>query len=79
MAACKYGHIESVKLLYRYGADVNKPNQNDETSLLVAVRHKKSEIAGLIADKSKNIDYENKFDNLTPFMRAALHGDYKTA
>jgi ankyrin repeat protein len=79
MAACKYGHIECVKLLYSEGADINNANKNDETPLLVAVRHQKSDIAALLAAKTTDINYENKFDNLTPFMRAALHGDYKTA
>ena len=73
MAACKNGHTECMKYLYSKGADINLVNTNDDTALLIAVRDKRHEIVRLLATRVSNLNHENKFDNLTPFMRSALH------
>ena len=72
MAAAKYGHIEAIKYLYKKGADTNILNKNDETALIIAVKASQQECVKLLAMTTVNINHENKYDNLTAFMRAAL-------
>ncbi len=55
-AACGSNHIETVKLLLKNGADVNKANTNKQTALLEA---KEFEIVEILLDNGANI---NAFD-----------------
>lgn len=67
--AAMYGHIDIVKLLIGYGADINSMTNSEQyTALHLAVQNKKSEIVDVLLNSQK-CDL-NKQDN---FGNSALH------
>jgi ankyrin repeat protein len=54
MIASKYGHIEIIRLLIQYGADIDAQNHQGQTSLMLASKYGHKECVQLLLEKGAN-------------------------
>ena len=72
--ACVYGHIEVVKLLIDYGADINVLNNRNETALFLSCWEGHYNIVKLLLDN--NADIFVKSNNKSCLYMACSNGHY---
>lgn len=77
--ACKYGHINTVKILIENDADINIKDGNDTSPLFIAYANGQIDIADLLI-KNGAIDNVNTEDNTgkTPIFYAYIGAHFKT-
>ncbi len=69
------GDLTIAQLLLTYGADINIPNQNQETALSIFLSNGKIEIAKEILKHNLSILNIPNQNNITPLMIAAIQAD----
>jgi ankyrin repeat protein len=55
-AAC-LGHVDALRSLIEYGANVNKESVNGVTALLTAAQHGRVEVAQILVDHGANMEH----------------------
>ena len=73
MKASLNGHSEVVKLLHKYGAQINLQNNDGVTALMAASQNGHSEVVKLLQDYGARVDLHNN-DRKTASEIAHLYG-----
>ena len=68
--AAKHGHLRTLELLHRLGADVNKPKDNGCTPIYVAAEHNQSEAIALLYRLGADVSKSKPFDGFFPMLIA---------
>jgi ankyrin repeat protein len=68
------GHLDTVKVLLESKADVNAPNADGTTPLMVASQGGHKEIVKLLLAKDVDVNAKDKTDGRTALWHAAQNG-----
>ena len=60
ITACQYGHINIIRQLLLYGANINSQCNNENTSLIIASRYEKIEVVKYLLKNNANVNIQNK-------------------
>lgn len=75
--AAEYGKVESIRLLLRYGADINARDHRDYTPIMVAAKATQSEVVKVLLESGANPNDEAEFSG-TPLLLASGAGSLPT-
>ncbi|KAF9103319.1 Glycerophosphocholine phosphodiesterase [Mortierella sp. GBA35] len=73
--ACRLGHVEAVKLLIQYGADLDAQDEDGESCLIIASKNGHVECVRLLiagAQKGANLELQERFYGWTALHLAAI-------
>ena len=73
--SCELGKIDNVKILLKYGLDLNKQNELGETALHIAVAKNDIELVKLIAEQEPRTDLLTFKDDYSVINYAEIYGN----
>jgi ankyrin repeat protein len=76
MVASADGNIEIVKLLIKYGADINRAHENLGSALLLAVINNHIDIVKYLLEYGADLDIADE-NGYTPLICSAFYGNYE--
>lgn len=77
-SASQEGNTDTVELLISKGTNINQPDMNGDTPLIVAIKNGKTVIVDLLISKGADINQPNKIGD-TPLIIAAQQGNIAIA